>query len=95
MSAFFYSVHDSRGIDPLKIPPLLTVGRLIRWQSSNGEHGLIEAAIAKTVTNPLDYISVIDAGRTKPGSIYIERVKEIALTEAEAKSFNLGWPYLT
>ena len=93
MNTFFYKVSETHGVSSLSIGPLLTQGRTIRWESSNGDHGLIEAILVNTVTNPLGYIEVRDYGRTNPGSIYIERIKEIALTEAEAKSFNLGWPY--
>ena len=93
MNTFFFKVDESAGISAVRITPLLTRGRSIRWQSSNGDHGLIEATLSRNVTNPLDYIEMRDVGRTNPGSLYIERIKEIALTEDEAKSFGLGWPY--
>jgi hypothetical protein len=79
---FFYS-----RIDPSTIWPLLTNGRKIRWQSSGAEYGLIEAVV-------IDGAGEINVFSTDTGQaeIYIEQVKEVALTEEEARDRNFGWP---
>jgi hypothetical protein len=88
----FYRVNQITqrgGLDPLKLPPLLTPGRMIRWRSSGAEYGLIEACVVSYAHLSL---TVKDTDTQRNGEIYIEQVAEIALTETEAKQFNFGWP---
>lgn len=97
---FFYAVYtslfekrdtDRPGIDILAAPLYLTPGRRIRWRSSGAEYGLIEAVVKTGGINLL----VTDCHTGRDGEIYIEQVKEIALTEDEAKKRNFGWPLAT
>ncbi len=87
----FYRVNrvgENHGLDLLKIRPLLTEGRMIRWRSSGAEYGLIEAMVVKFG----DPMRVCSASNFRVGEIYIEQVAEVKLTKEEAKANNFGWP---
>lgn len=89
-TAFFNvsTIPRPRGIPYNKFQSFLTVGRWVRWSGCSAEYGLGEAQVAPHRAG--DEVR-LDHGGTTSGH-YWEHIKEIALTENEARQLGLGWP---
>lgn len=83
------SVKQPHGIGLHTALTMLQKGRKVRWQSTAAEYGLIESFIVGRYGMPGTLQVMSERGAC---SVYLEQIKEVALTKEEAQALGLGWP---